>query len=83
MITYKFLEEWDEDVGVTWWKTSRTKLNVIIRMYNQWQIDGFPDSEKQKLLANIEFGIQTIGSQDGGLGYREELQKMRDFVEQN
>jgi hypothetical protein len=31
-------------------------------------------------LAKIEYGKQTIGSQDGGSGYWDELDEMEQFV---
>lgn len=83
MINYKFESEWDENTNIAWWKDGRTKLNVIIRMYNKWQIDGFPSDEKQPLIATIICGLQTFASQDGGSNWAEVLERMKQFVEEN
>lgn len=81
MIKYKFQNEWNPEEAVCeWQRDGRTKLNKIIQIYNQWQIDGFPQEEKQRLLANIEYGIQTFASEDGCSGYRDVLYKMQQFV---
>lgn len=78
---YKFKEKWDENVTISWWKTSRIELNKIIDEYNNWQIqDDFDKDKSKKVLAKIEYGKQTIGSQDGGSGYWEELDEMEQFV---
>ena len=78
---YYFKNKWDENTDISWWKTSRIELNKIIEHFNNWQKDDNFDVEKSKLLlANIEYGKQTIGSQDGGSGYLEELLDMENFV---
>ena len=77
---YKFVKKWDENVPIDWWKESRIELNKIIDIYYSWQIDGFDKAASRKVLANIEYGEQTIGSLDGGGGYLEELEKMEEFV---
>jgi hypothetical protein len=78
---YKFKQKWDENTDISWWKTSRIELNKIIEVYNKWQIDDDFDKDKARLvLANIEYGKQTIGSQDGGNGYWDELDEMETFV---
>lgn len=78
---YNFVKKWDEDIEISWWKSSRIELNKIIEDYNNWQICDDFDTDKAKiLLAKIEYGKQTIGSQDGGSGYLEELENMEKFV---
>jgi hypothetical protein len=77
---YLFKEKWSEDTNIDWWRKSRIKLNKIIDIYNLWQINGFKDDERSFVLSNIEYGKQTIGSQDGGSGYFEELQEMENFI---
>ena len=78
---YKFKDTWNEDTDIPWQKECRGKLNKIIEVYNNWQIDYDVDKEKSKVvLAKIEYGKQTIGSRDGGSGYRDELDEMEEFV---
>jgi hypothetical protein len=78
---YKFKTKWDEDTDISCWKKSRIDLNKIIDDYNNWQIEqDFSVEESRKLLAKIEYGKQTIGSQDGGSGYWDELDEMEQFV---
>jgi hypothetical protein len=80
---YKFVQKWDEDVEISWWKESRIELNKIIEAYNNWQIYGNCDIEGSRvILAMIEYGKQTIGSQDGGSGYWSELDGMEKFVKE-
>ena len=81
MPEYRFLSKWDEDTNIDWWRTSRIELNKIIQLYNNWQLDDDFDPDKaKKVLAHIEYGKQTIGAQDGGSGYLEELEDMERFV---
>ena len=75
-VDYEFEEKWNIDTPIEWWNECRTELNKIIDVYNQWQLDGFKEEEKQHLVANITFGMQTIGQRDGGSGYLETLEKM-------
>lgn len=80
-IEYKFVQKWDENTTIGWWNTSRIELNKIIDVYNRWQMEDDFSKEKSKLvLAKIEYGKQTIGSQDGGSGYFEQLEEMETFV---
>lgn len=81
---YKFVKKWNEDTDIGWWKKSRIELNKIIEDYNNWQIeDDFDISRSKIILAKIEYGKQTIGSQDGGSGYLEELNQMEQFIKQS
>jgi len=79
---YRFLSKWDianNDAG--WVKNSRAELNKVIDEYNQWQINGFHSGEDvRRLLALIEYGKQTFGSQEGGESYMEELLDMEKFI---
>jgi hypothetical protein len=78
---YKFKEKWDENIDISWWKTSRIELNKIIEVYNNWQMEDDFDKDKARLvLAKIEYGKRTIGSQVGGSGYWDELDEMETFV---
>lgn len=78
---YKFKAKWDENTDIAWWRTSRMELNKIINFYNQWQQeDNFDVTKARLLLSKIEYGKQTIGSQDGGGGYMEALEEMEQFV---
>ena len=66
---------------ISWWRTSRIELNKIIDAYNNWQMeDDFNKDKSKLLLSKIEYGKQTIGSQDGGNGYWRELDEMEKFV---
>jgi len=78
---YKFIQEWNEDTNISWRKKNRTELNKIIRLFNNWQIENDFDPKKVKyILAKIEYGIQTIGSIDGGEKYMKDLKEMKRFV---
>lgn len=81
---YKFKQKWDEDTDISWRKTSRITLNKIIESYNNWQIyDNFDINKSIIILAQIEYGKQTIGVLDGGSGYLEELEDMEQFVNEH
>jgi len=80
---YQFESEWDENSDIEWWNKGRKELNIAIRQYNEWQIEGKDERDKQKLLARIEYGIQTYGQKDGGGGWLEVLDRMKQFVESN
>lgn len=75
------LEYWNENVGISWWKESRVELNKIIKKFNEWQTKhNMSLSKVDKLLTKIENGKNTIGSQNGGSGYYDELDVMEKFV---
>ena len=76
-----FIEEWPETSGIVWWDECRAKLNKIIRAFNGWQIDGTPKNEAQRIERLIDHGLQTFASGDGCGGYREELEKMLNYME--
>ncbi len=78
---YRFIKRWDVNTNVGWWKESRAELNKVIDAYNDWQIhDNCASDKAEILLRKIEYGKQTIGAQDGGEGYLEELENMEKFV---
>lgn len=77
-------EKRNEDTDIDWWRESRKKLNKIIKRFNKWQTKhNFNRQKSEILLARIELSINTIGKQDGGAFYLEELEKMRDHVLSN
>ena len=80
---YNFVEEWPTDSPIKWWNEGRTKLNVIIKAYNQWQIDGFNSEEATRLRAQIICGLQTFTQKDGGSKWGKELRGMLEFVDEN
>lgn len=80
MSEYQFVQEWPEDSPIEWWNAGRKQLNIVIRAFNQWQIDGFEKDEVKKLRAQIIHGMQTFATRDGG-NWMAELQGMLDFVE--
>lgn len=83
-MTHKFKNKWDLPTGISWQDESRRELNKIIDAYNNWQIEEvFGELEAKILLSKIELGKQTIGSQDGGSVYWDELDEMEQFVRKN
>ena len=81
MPEFRFVDEWDEETNIDWWKAGRVKLNKIIRPYNQWQIEGFDQETGERLRAQILCGIQTFAQRDGGGEWLKELEGMLAFVE--
>ena len=75
-----FIEEWDTDSPISWWNEGRTKLNAIIKPYNQWQIDGFDPQEASTVRALIIQGLQTFANRDGGSKWAKTLQMMLEFI---
>ncbi len=75
-----YFAEWDENTDIGWWRDGRMKLNVIIRMVNEWTILGRPKEKKEKLLRYIDKGIQTFAAQDGGEEWRKTLLSMKEYV---
>lgn len=76
------LKQWNENTSITWWAEGRTQLNKVIRKYNKW-IDMYTSNHKKtlKLLIKINSHLEKYYSnQDGGEGYREELNKMKSNV---
>lgn len=73
---------WDEDVSITWWKEGRTKLNKVIYKYNKWVDKHTDDTIKTaKLLRKIDKNLEMdYCNTDGGSGWKEELESMRDNV---
>jgi len=75
-----YFAEWDENTEVVAAQRGRMKLNVIIRMVNEWTILGRPKEKKEKLLRYIDKGIQTFAACDGGEGWRKELLSLKEYV---
>lgn len=80
----EILDEWDENVGIIWWKEARIKLNKIIRNYNNWVENHSENKVKTaKLLSKIDNHLQMkYCNQDGGSGYKNELLKIKNIVEE-
>lgn len=77
----KYFSEWNENTRIDWWCEGRIKLNVIIRMVNNWTLDGKPASQKEKILRAIDLGVQTFAAQGGGSAWKEELLSMQKYVQ--
>lgn len=77
------IEEWNENVGVGWWKEGRKKLNKVIRKYNHWVVCDTDNNVKTTiLLVKIYKNLKmSYCNQDGGSGWYEELDKMKTTVE--
>lgn len=79
---FRLVEEWDEHIGISWWKACRTKLNVVIRLYNNWQTEkGFDPAEGRILIAHLKNCKEEM-PENGGSGYIEEIDNMIEFVEE-
>ena len=51
----KYLYELDADKSIKWWNDNRAKINDVIRLFNEWQIEHtFDEKQKKILLARIE-----------------------------
>lgn len=78
---YKFVQKWDENVEIDWWKRSRKRLNRVIEAYNDWQIYDQFDSKKGKtVLAIIRYCKETMSIIDGGSEYLKVLIEMENFI---
>lgn len=77
------IKQWNENTNIVWQKEARTQLNKVIRKYNKWVENHTSDRIKTiKLLTKIEKHIEMpYSNQDGGSGYKEELQKMLATVQ--
>lgn len=77
------IEEWDERVGIDWWKEGRTQLNKVIRKYNKW-IDKHIENRAKtaKLLDKIDEHLEMYYcNQSGGSAWKDELLNMKNVVE--
>jgi hypothetical protein len=77
----RYFDEWSENTETGWWNEGRKKLNVIIRMVNEWTLGGCPSDRVEVLLRHIEMGLQTFAARDGGSGWEKELIVMRQYIE--
>lgn len=76
----EFEELWALNTPIQWQLEGRKELNKIIKKYNKWLLKGSKESKKEKLLRQIEYGKQTIGSTTGGSGYLEVLERMESNI---
>lgn len=76
----RYFDEWAENTEIAWWNDGRRQLNIIIRLVNAWTLDGCPGDQVERLLRHIEMGCQTFAAQDGGGGWLNCLQGMREYV---
>lgn len=78
---FSFEEEWDENTNIVWWDEGRRKLNVYIRAFNEWQLNGFKEEEREPLLARLIMGIQLLGEPNRErASWHEPLERMKEFV---
>ena len=81
MPNIQLIEEWPTNTRIAWWNDCRKKLNKVIRKYNKWQLKrDFDVAYGTELLALVRHGKNTIGSRDGGGGYKEELVRMEMHI---
>lgn len=72
---YKFVDTWKEDDDYP----ERIKLNQIVQLYNNWQINEFDSQEGRKVRGHIIRGLQTFAT--GQQNYTNVLNDMLSFVE--
>lgn len=77
----RYWEEWDENTGIDWWNHGRKQLNVVIRLVNEWTLDGRPAEKAPRLSRRIDMGLQTFGKTDGGSAWAVVLGEMKEYVE--
>jgi hypothetical protein len=75
-----YFDEWSETSPIEWWNEGRKKLNVLIRMANDWTLNGKPEEEKTMMLRKIDMGKQTFAKQEENGGWWEELEKIEKYV---
>jgi hypothetical protein len=76
----QYFNEWSEKSSIAWWNEGRSKLNIVIRLVNDWTLDGCPRDGVSRLLCRIDMGLQTFGAEDGGSCWAECLEGMLAYV---
>lgn len=76
----KYFDEWLTNTPIDWWNDGRNRLNIIIRVVNEWTINGADKDQAAKILRNVDMGLQTFAKRDGGSGWEEELKGMRSYI---
>lgn len=76
----RYWDEWSECSPIKWWNEGRAKLNIVIRLVNEWTIDGRPENEAPKLLRRIEMGLETFAGPECGASWDDVLVEMQDYV---
>lgn len=62
----KIIEELEVDTDIEWWNENRKRINVIIRMFNEWQTKHRFDSYEKKVLeAHIKSLRRSHRENDG------------------
>lgn len=78
----RYWDEWDENSSIAWRNAGRKKLNVVIRLVNQWGLDDCPPEDVPLILRHIDMGLQTYGADEGGSGWEETLREMEEYVKE-
>lgn len=73
----KYFDEWPETTPIEWWNVGRKQLNVVIRIVNEWTLDGCDANCVPRILRHIDKDLQTFAAKDGGSGWQEELITMQ------
>lgn len=76
------LKLWYENSPISWQKESRKKLNKVIKKYNYWITNNSSSIKKTaKLLVRIKKDLKShYANQDGGSGYKEDLEVMYSVI---
>lgn len=77
---YKFYDELNTNTQIGWWNAGRKKLNIAIREFNQWQMDGRNLDEVSKLDARLEWAYQVLMDEDGGNAWCDTVMEMKNYV---
>lgn len=81
----RYFTEWPVDNNASWaswWNDGRKQLNKVIRLVNDWTINGKPDAETDVLLRHIDMGLQTYADQDGAEAWVKDLKEMADYIKE-
>lgn len=77
---YNFVKELREDGPMPdWMRRNHKTFNIAAKAYNDWQLEGCKLSEKESVLARIEWTITQL--KDEYHQYVDMLKEMKQYLE--
>ena len=80
----KYIYELETNESIEWWNHNRSKINEVIKLFNEWQTEhDFDRKHKKILLARVE-ALKEYGKENSFSEWQfEKIKEMEDHIKKN
>ncbi|NUJ17429.1 hypothetical protein FKN04_12670 [Bacillus glycinifermentans] len=79
----KLIEELDTNTNIEWWNDNRKRINQVIKLFNDWQIEHRQDSYFGHLVLAKVNTLREWNKDEGDSGFNDWQLEILDEIEQH